>query len=138
MKRIIALMCVAVLTAALLCGCMDSVNNMANDVRNKASEVADDMRTDPTRYSNDNNGLLDDNRETYSPTEDYVDNTDGIMTEEGNFSEEWNDMVEDGEVEDGDGNVGELENRDGDANVDEEAAEYAQEQVSADENDENN
>ncbi len=132
MKRIIALFCIAVMMSALLCGCSEMTNDakkMANDAKNMANDVVSGMKDNVgTEYSNDNQGLLDDVRATVSPTDTIEESTDGISTTESNMD----NMVDDGRVEDGDGNVGSLENHDGDPNIDENAAEYAQERVSAD------
>ena len=130
MKRLIALAFALLLVSLSLCSCME---NTMNKVKETASEAMSDIRNSMDA-TEDRNAVADSDRNT-TPTGGYAeDNTDGIFTEEGNMATEFDDMVEDGKVEDGDGNVGDLENRDGDENVDEEAAEYAQEKVSADEN----
>lgn len=129
MKRLIVLVFAVIMVSLVLCSCME---NTANRVKETASEALSDIRNSlgATQGRDD---LTDTDRDT-DPTYGYAeDNTDGIYTEEGNMDSEWDDMADDGRVEDGDGNVGELENRDGDENTDEEAAEYAQERVSADE-----
>ena len=120
MKRFLAL--IAVVT--VICVCLSACAGEAVDkVKQTASEAVSDMTKDATKYSNDNQGLLDDNRETLKASEPTEDNTDGVATEDGNMmATEWDNMVENGEVEDGDGNIGERENADGDKNVDENAA----------------
>lgn len=130
MKRITALVCVMMLSAVLLCGC---TRDLTNDARQMASEFMAGGTEIGTEYSGDNNGLFDDVRESEASTEAIEDNTDGISTTESNMEENWDEMVEDGQVEDGDGNIGDLENRDGDQYTDEEAAEYAQDRVSLEE-----
>lgn len=120
MKRLFALLCAALILAFSLCAC---AGNALESVKQTASEAMSDMKKDATDYSNDNNGLLDDNRETSYNADPTADNTDGIFTDDGNMETVWDDMVEDGKVEDGDGNVGDLENNDDDANVDVDAVE---------------
>ena len=138
MKRIIALFCAVLCMGMLLCSCA-GLDNTMNTVKERASEALSGANNDPTRYSGDNNGLFDDNRETMTPTnptyaaEEY---TEADYTEDNQIGEDLGEMIENGEVEDGDGNVGDLENRDGDPNTDENAAEYAQDMVSADNNNE--
>ena len=117
MKRFVALICAVVLAGLILCSCMN--NNMTNDAWQNATETVYGIREDTTEYSNDNNGLLDDNREDITPTNPTVDNTDGIYTENGNIVDE---MIEDGEVNDGDGYVGDAENYDNDRYIDDNAA----------------
>ena len=118
MKRFFALICVILIVSVSLCAC---AQDAVDKVKQTASEAMSDMNGNTTEYSNDNKGLLDDNRETVYSADPTVDNTDGIFTDEGNMATEWDEMVEDGEVNDGDGNIGERENDDGDANIDENA-----------------
>lgn len=127
MKRLSALFCAVLVLSFSLCAC---TQDLVDDAKSKVSEISSDLTPDST----DTNGLTDNSRIDAAPTAPVEDTTDGIYTEEGNMATEWQDMVENGEVEDGDGNIGDLENRDGDANTDVEAAENAQERVSADEN----
>ena len=119
MKRLIVLLCAVLFISLSLCACGDDT---AQKAKEKASEVMSGIENSmSTDYSNDNQGLLDDNRETIEPTNPTEDNTDGIYTDEGNMATEWDEMVENGEVDDGDGNIGKMENRDGDGNIDEDA-----------------
>ena len=132
MKKIIALVFAALMTAACLCAC-EGMENTMNKAKDKASEVVSDLNDDATKYSGDNNGLFDDNRETITPT-NASDNlaeteTAADVTDDDTMGENIGEMIENGEVEDGDGNVGSLENSDSDANTDENAAEYAQDQI---------
>ena len=60
--------------------------------------------------------------ESVTASEPIEDSTGGIVEEGGNMiATEWDSMVENGEVEDGDGNIGDRENSDGDKNTDENA-----------------
>ena len=122
MKRFIVLAFAMLMISLSLCGCMD---NTVDKVKDKASEALSDMNKDvATEHSNDNKGLLDDNRETTAtdaPTMTESENETTSSTEGDIIATEWDDMVEDGEVEDGDGNVGDRENDDNDANVDPDA-----------------
>ena len=138
MKRIIALICAALCMCAALCSC-DGINNTVNSVKNKASEAVSGADNNKDRYSGDNKGLLDDNRETVAPTNPAMTESE-LNTEldetEGVIEENIDEMIDNGEVEDGDGNVGDLENSDGDPYTDENAAEdgniSAQDQYEAD------
>lgn len=123
MKRLTALLLAAVLTAALLCGCMQEAKT---DMKDAASEFVNGLQGNSATEARDRDLPLPtkSDAENMSPTED-----DSMMDQ---IATEMQDMIEDGEVSDGDGNVGELENGDGDANIDEEAAENAQDRVSAD------
>ena len=118
MKRFLVLIAAVLIVSVSLCACGSEA---MDKVKQTASEAISDMTKDETKYSNDNQGLLDDNRETMGMSEPTEDNTDGIATEEGNMATEWDEMVENGEVEDGDGNIGDRENADGDQNIDENA-----------------
>ena len=123
MKRLTALLMAAVLMAALLCGCMQEAKS---DMKSAASEFVNSLQGNNATEVKDRDLPLptESDAENMSPTED-----DSVMDQ---IATEMQDMVENGEVSDGDGNVGELENGDGDANIDEEAAENAQARVSAD------
>lgn len=111
MKRLIALVFAAAFVCVSLCSCM---NTAAGKVKDEASEAIGNMQKSATTpYTGDNNGLLDDNRETVMPTE----NNSMMETIADAVATEWDHMVDDGEVEDGDGNVGEKENSDGDGNI---------------------
>ena len=125
MKRITALICVALCMCLVLCSC-DEMGNAVNSAKNKASEAVSDINKDINKYSTDNNGLFDDNRETVTPTNAPAAETE-YATEaeetEGFIEENVEEMIDNGQVEDGDGNVGDLENSDGDGNVDYNAVE---------------
>ena len=114
MKRILVLLCAAIAVSLLLCSCMSTT---AGKVEEKASEFINDLKPEATSYSGDNQGLYDDNSPTQLPTE----KSDMMETIADAVATEWDDMVENGEVEDGDGNVGERENEDGDGNYDPDA-----------------
>lgn len=102
MKRILVFVCAALLLTLTLCGC---VNTSAGRVEEKATQSVSGMK--PT----ENNEVIADKRTDTKPT----DNTSSIIETIGDIvATEWDDMVQDGEVEDGDGNVGDLENHDGD------------------------
>lgn len=119
MKKLIVLLCAVLLISLSLCACEDDT---AQKLKQDASEAMSDIKNSlSTDYSNDNQGLLDDNREAIQPTNPTEESTDGIYTDEGNMGTEWDEMVENGEVNDGDGNIGEMENHDGDTNIDEDA-----------------
>lgn len=125
MKRITALLCAALCMCLVLCSC-DEMGSAVNSAKNKASEAVSDLNKDMNKYSTDNNGLFDDNRETVTPTNPPVTETEfytEVEETEGFIEENVEEMIDNGQVEDGDGNVGDLENIDGDANVDENAVE---------------
>ena len=134
MKRITALLCAAVFMCLVLCSC-DEMGNAVNSAKNKASEAVSDINKDINKRSTDNNGLFDDNRETSAPTNAPVTETE-FYTEteetEGFIEENVEEMIENGEVEDGDGNVGDLENNDGDGNIDHNAVETVDDNETAD------
>ena len=115
MKRLIALMSAVVLLCGSLCAC----DNKATDkMKDKASEAVADVKDSMTATeAKDDNNMMDNDRETVTPSVTAQDNTDL----ESFIATEWDDMVENGEVEDGDGNIGEAENKDGDGNKDESA-----------------
>ena len=115
MKRILVLLCAVAILSMILCSCMSTT---AGKVKDAASEAVSDMKQSATAYSGDNEGLFDDNRSTELPTE----KSNMMETIADAVATELDDMVENGEVEDGDGNVGERENKDGDGNVDANAA----------------
>ncbi|MBQ3284030.1 MAG: hypothetical protein IJH40_00135 [Ruminococcus sp.] len=96
MKRIFVFMCAALCLTMSLCGCM---NTSAGRVEEKPTE---------------NRSAVIDNNKKAKPT----DSVTSMMETVGDIvATEWEDMVKDGEVEDGDGNVGDLENHDGDGNA---------------------
>ena len=100
MKRIILLLCIAVMLAALLTACK------GNAVSNP-TQAAEPMTEKP--------------RPTVIATQAAEKPTDAVeelMTE---IKENVDSMIDNGEVEDGDGNVGIAENHDGDGNIDENA-----------------
>lgn len=108
MKRILILLCGVLMIAAVLCSCM---NTSAGKVDEKATQAYSDDK--PTEH---HNIAATDNKEM--PTED----DSALMETIGDIvATEWEDMVQDGEIEDGDGNVGDRENNDGDGNVDPDA-----------------
>ena len=112
MKRIIVLLCAAIILAVSLCSCM---NTAARKVDDTPTEARSGMSQ--TENSRSDSGVLGDSRETVKPTE-----KNNMMETVMDAAEtRWDDMVEDGEIEDGDGNVGERENSDGDGNVDPDA-----------------
>ena len=96
MKRIISIMCLAALVAALLCGCMQKTSELKNDVATVASEAEnrlDDMIEDGTvrdgdGYVGDSEKTDDDrskNDMTRGVTEDVTDATsydDGVFGSE--------------------------------------------------------
>lgn len=105
MKRILVLLCAVLMTAAGLCACM---NTSAGRVEEKATQAVSGMN--PTEIRDAVTGK----NEKTKPT----DNVSSMMETIGDVvATEWQDMVEDGEVEDGDGKVGDLENHDGDGNA---------------------
>lgn len=133
MKRITLLICAVSVVAILLCACskmMDSLNGTDQRPTDAPTNSTDVTREYPSGYD----GAFDENRadtratDVTAPSED---DTDGIYTEDGNLTEtieeRFDDMVEDGKVEDGDGNVGEAENHDGDMNIDYDAVDETEE-----------
>ena len=109
MKHLLALVCVALLVGVMLCSCTGT----ANKVKEKASEAVSDIKKDMKDSATENRSMVDTNG-TVVPTEP----TDGSLMEtiEDVVATEWENMKEDGEVNDGDGNVGDRENSDGDGN----------------------
>lgn len=110
MKRIIVLLCAAVLVAVSLCSCM---NTSAGRVEEKETQAVSGMK--PTEHSNI---AATENKQKVKPTEDDPSMMETIVDI---VATEWDDMVEDGKIEDGDGNVGDRENSDGDVNFDPDA-----------------
>ena len=109
MKRLFALLCAALLVGVILCSCTGT----ANKVKEKASEAVSDIKKDMKDNATENKSMVDNNG-TVVPTAP----TDGSMMEtiEDAVATEWDNMKEDGKVDDGDGNVGDRENSDGDGN----------------------
>lgn len=135
MKRITALFCAAVCLCIILCSCSE-FDNTVNSAKNKASEAVSGMEKNADRYSTDNNGLFDDNTEpTNAPMTETEYYTEADETEDEGIMQNIDEMIDNGEVEDGDGNVGDLENSDGDPYIDENAAEYAQQASEDDDTD---
>ena len=125
MKRIIALLCAVVLVAVSMCACSD-MTSMMDKTKSGATEAAAATENAAAYQENKRETIA---RETMQPTDAAPmteDDTDGIFTEDGDLEEtiedRAEDMIEDGKVEDGDGNVGDAENHDGDMNIDENAA----------------
>ena len=110
MKRLIALMCAVLMMGVLFCSCND---NTAGKVKDKASEAVQDIKEDMKKSPTENKRIVDNNGTT-APTE--APDGDMMETIEDVVATEWDDMVENGEVDDGDGNVGDAENNDGDGN----------------------
>ncbi|HBE14667.1 MAG TPA: hypothetical protein DCY72_00245 [Ruminococcaceae bacterium] len=109
MKRLFALLCAAMMVGVMLCSCTGA----ANKVKEKASEAVSDIKKDMKDSATENKSMADNNG-TVVPT----DPTEGSMMETiaDAVATEWDNMKEDGKVEDGDGNVGDRENSDGDGN----------------------
>ncbi len=102
MKRLFALVCASVILSAILCGCMTETEQKVKDT---ASEASSGLQKVATEVGFDSQETRADNTAATEP--DLVDK----------IEENVDDMVENGEVEDGDGNVGDLENTDGDGNT---------------------
>lgn len=109
MKHLIVLLCAALMVGVMLCSCTGATNK----VTEKASEAVSDIKKDMKDTATENKSMVDHNG-TVVPT----DPTESSMMEtiEDAVATEWEDMKEDGKVNDGDGNVGERENNDGDGN----------------------
>lgn len=109
MKHLFVLLCTALMVGVMLCSCTGTENK----VKEKASEAVSDIKKDMKDSATENKSMFDNNG-TVVPTVP----TDGSMMEtiEDAVATEWEDMKEDGKVEDGDGNVGDRENSDGDGN----------------------
>ena len=108
MKRIIVLLCAAVLLALSLCACMNTSAGRVDDKATEASTLMTPTERDKTR------DIADDKEHNVKPTEKGSDMMETIADI---VATEWDEMVDDGEVEDGDGKVGDLENHDGDGNA---------------------
>lgn len=107
MKKMISILFVACFLSLMLCACMqDAAKDLSNDMATAASELMDgengQNRTD------DNQGLLDDNREDVNPTNTEESYNDGATSYIGSNSGDNN-----GEVNDGDGYVGDNEDHPG-------------------------
>ena len=111
MKRLIVLLCAALMLIASLTGCMTEAGQ---NVKEAASEVASGVKKAATEVGIDDH----ETRRLTEATQPTTGENVGEMIEDN-----VNSMLENGEVEDGDGNVGDLENNDGDGYVDEKAAE---------------
>lgn len=129
MKRFFCLVCALLLVSFSLCSCMD---NTVNKVKDKASEAISDLKKDMEQNSTENDGLLGAGSEvpetivsTVLPSDSAEMNTTA-PTDENMLETMWDEMVENGEVKDGDGNVGDLENYDDDANVDTDAVDQGE------------
>ena len=109
MKHLIVLLCAALMVGVMLCSCTGATNK----VKEKASEAVSDIKKDMKDTATENKSMKHHNG-TVVPT----DPTEGSMMEtiEDAVATEWEDMKEDGKVNDGDGNVGDRENNDGDGN----------------------
>ena len=110
MKRIIVMLCAAVMIAVSLCSC---VNTSAGKVDEKATQAVSGVK--PTERKNI---AATDSKEKVKPTDGDSELMETIVDA---VATEWDEMVQDGEVEDGDGNVGDLENHDSDSNYDPDA-----------------
>lgn len=110
MKHLFVLMSAVLMVGVMLCSC---TGNTANNVKEKASEAVSDIKKDMKDNATENKSMVDNNG-TVVPTAP----TDGSMMEtiEDAVATEWDNMKEDGKVDDGDGNVGDRENNDGDGN----------------------
>ena len=108
MKRLTALLCAVLLIGVLCCSCNSET---ADKTAQKASEAVSDMKQNVKNDRETQNVPV-----TVVPTE-AAETSDVIETLVDMAATEWNDMVENGEVEDGDGNVGDMENHDGDGNA---------------------
>ena len=105
MKKICLLICALLCIGVILCSCSES------DISQKASEAISELEKSVT--GNDDKTVPDNTRETIAYTEAPEETAFENMLET-----KWDDMVENGEIDDGDGNVGERENDDGDGIAD--------------------
>ena len=79
MKRLIALLCVIPLTAALLAGCMQKTSELKDDTATIASEVKDnfdDMVDNGT--VNDGDGFIDENKDNDRSRDDMTRSTEYV------------------------------------------------------------
>lgn len=107
MKRFFALLCAAAMVGVMLCSC---TGDTAGKTKEKASEAVQDIKKDMKDSVTEIEKI-----ETTVPTESPDDNMAETIMDA--VETEWDDMVENGEVDDGDGNVGDAENNDGDGNT---------------------
>lgn len=113
MKRLFAMICAVLMLTAVLSGCMTETEKKVKDT---ASEAASGLKKAATEMGIDDN----ETRRNTSTENEYTTESDmGEMIEDAVDS-----MIDNGEVEDGDGNIGDAENRDGDRNVDENAPDH--------------
>ena len=113
MKRLFVLCAAAVLMLSL-CGCSQ---NLSEEAKKLATEAASEMRRTATEFADNETNRTETRAETLMPTE-----TDETFDESEATENNMEEMIENGRVEDGDGNVGDLENNDGDRNIDKETA----------------
>lgn len=115
MKKFFVLLCAVLMLALSLCACMNTSAGRVDETQAPTTFVK------PTEYSKGSEALAETkNNDREAPTDDDSEMMETIVDA---VATEWDDMVEDGQIEDGDGNVGERENNDGDGNYDPDAVE---------------
>lgn len=114
MRRLLGLICAALMLATVLSGCMTETEHKVKEV---ASEASSGLKKAATEMGIDDPGTR---RITSTDGEDMTERDLGE-----NIEDAVDSMIEDGQVEDGDGNVGDMENRDSDGNIDENAQDQA-------------
>lgn len=116
MKKIIVLLCAVLMLALSLCACMNTSAGRVDETDAPTTFVK------PTERSSKGSEALAETKDTdrEKPTNNDSEMMETIVDA---VATEWDDMVEDGQIEDGDGNVGERENNDGDGNYDPDAVE---------------
>ncbi|MBQ6412397.1 MAG: hypothetical protein IJI19_02815 [Ruminococcus sp.] len=115
MKKFFVLLCAVLMLALSLCACMNTSAGRVDETQAPTTFVK------PTERSKGSEALAETkNNDREAPTDDDSEMMETIVDA---VATEWDDMVEDGQIEDGDGNVGERENNDGDGNYDPDAVE---------------
>ena len=113
MRKILIVLCAALMAAALLCGC---VKRAAKDVADTVSSAASDVKEDADKYGktgDDDNGVIGDDASDVQPTMADMDK----MIENGKIDDE-NDDDYDGDNIDDDANSETTEANDTDNNAD--------------------
>lgn len=115
MKKFFVLLCAVLMLALSLCACMNTSAGRVDETQAPTTFVK------PTEHSKGSEALAETRyNDRVMPTDDDSEMMETIVDA---VATEWDDMVEDGQIEDGDGNVGERENNDGDGNYDPDAVE---------------
>lgn len=81
MKKVLLILCAALMLTVLLCSCMkDTVGELSDEVSTMMSEVKDDLGMDASNgtVENDSDGFIEDESDRLATTA-TTDDTDGIF-----------------------------------------------------------